>query len=66
MSNKYKKYGIMLAELPLIALFLVIKVIVAIITVIYIRGVRKGIFYGNRLHNYLETHEMGNNYKKKN
>jgi len=62
MISKPKKHIITLLELPLILVFMALKIIVAILTVIYIRSIRKGIIMGKSLHTKIEHHEIG--YKK--
>lgn len=59
MINPWKKYIIMILQLPLTLIGICVKLPVAIITFIYIRWIRKGIHQGNKLHNYIETQELG-------
>ena len=59
MISKKKKYSIMTLELPFILLGICVKIVIASLTFIYLRWVRKGIYWGLKAHNALETHELG-------
>ena len=64
MINKYKKYIILSAQLPLSITGLLVKFAVAIISFTYLRWVRKGIHMGKRLDTYLDCHEKGYKFEK--
>jgi len=64
MNSPIKKYIIMTLQLPLIIIGILVKLPIAILAFIYIRWVRKGIYQGTKLHNYLESHEQGYRRKK--
>lgn len=59
MINKWKKYSILTAQLPLTIVGILVKSVVAIAAFTYFRWVRRGIYLGERLHTRLESHEMG-------
>lgn len=64
MESKLKKCFIFILESPLIALFTIARLLVCIMTVVFIRVIRKGISQGNKLHTTIEHHELGFRKKK--
>lgn len=68
MKNSIKKHCIFLIESPLILIFSVLRILIAFLTILYIRVIKKGIYTGNKIHTYIESHELGlsNKYNKRN
>jgi hypothetical protein len=65
MKNNIKKHFIFLLESPLILIFSLLRIIVAFLTILYIRVIKKGIHQGHKLHTYIELHELGLSSKNK-
>ena len=64
MINPWKKYLVMLLQLPLTFIGIAVKLVVMVIAFTYIRWVQKGIHQGRKLHTFIETQELGIRKKK--